>query len=179
MPDTLYWAVADTCTRCEQPFASGAIRYMVRETVVYQMLADGSFAIFNTTIVAVCAGCLQPRECGPWRDRTCEGCTAPLRQYGYEWQNDLPSSNKSIVACCPRCRLRAARRRRRLSRPLVPCVHCLRFFQPKRSDARYCHQRCKQAAYRERKINKYPNSPTDFMCGGVNSSPELARAREP
>ena len=42
-------------------------------------------------------------------------------------------------------------RLRALARENLTCKRCGRTFTPKRSDAKYCSEACKQAAYRTRK----------------------------
>jgi hypothetical protein len=149
MGDPIYREVADICTRCRQPFSRGALRFMAREHVVYR--AIGNYAIHDDRLVAVCVNCLKPKESGPWQAHTCQGCGAPLRRIGPPRQR-----TGAVVACSSRCRLRAQKARRRLTRPFMYCVICRRAFQPTRADARTCSAGCRQRAYRQRQAGGGP-----------------------
>jgi hypothetical protein len=67
--------------------------------------------------------------------------THPLRVAGSEG-----------VPCCERCRKAIYRRARNTAATERLCDVCGERFTPKRSDARYCSNACRQDAYRKRKL---------------------------
>lgn len=84
----------------------------------------------------------------------CEACGRPV--YVRVTDPDVYGrSSRYRVTCCERCRLRALAVRRRTGRAALRdgqiCDVCGDDFDPPRSDARYCSNRCRQKAYRARK----------------------------
>jgi hypothetical protein len=49
-----------------------------------------------------------------------------------------------------------------IKRPRARCAQCGRKFGPVRSDARYCSNRCRQAAHRQRVTDSYKRPPRDL-----------------
>jgi hypothetical protein len=143
---TTYYKQAGHCTRCEAAFGADATIFMVRESVVWEVHADGGgFAQEET--VAVCEKCLKPQEQGQNHlDMICGGCGRRMilaaKKHNGQWR---------VSACSDRCDQRVRRKRGRELRMRwrrQRTCQCGQAFMPKRSDAIYCSTACKQRAYR-------------------------------
>jgi hypothetical protein len=55
--------------------------------------------------------------------------------------------------CYPRYQ-RLLRREKQQARAIIPCAVCGEYLRPKRSDARYCSDRCRQRAHRLTRANQ-------------------------
>jgi transposase len=62
----------------------------------------------------------------------------------------------AISTCSKRCSKLVERERRRVTHEARCCDVCGEEFTPKRSDARYCSNSCRQDAYRKRKLGGSP-----------------------
>jgi hypothetical protein len=58
----------------------------------------------------------------------------------------------AITTCSKRCSEKTAAERRRVRHEEKTCAVCDELFVPKRCDARYCSNACRQDAYRKRKL---------------------------
>jgi hypothetical protein len=74
----------------------------------------------------------------------CSGGCGVLISHWYHWSE--------IRTCSRRCSKRLEKERRRVKREDRRCEVCNETFTPKRADARYCSNACRQDAYRKRKV---------------------------
>lgn len=114
---------------------------MVRETVVWQIIKSAGCALTQAEIVPVCSGCLTVEESTRehWREIICGGCGRKLMtQPG--WRG----------VCSQRCEARVRRKYRRFK--TVACDVCKDAFRTTRTDAKFCSDACRQAAYRDRVV---------------------------
>jgi hypothetical protein len=136
---------AGHCTRCGDPFGGNATAYMVREKVAWSFLGNDdngnpTSALTQTETVAVCDACVTAAElANATEDATCKGCGQRMKLNQY-WRKS---------ACSNRCEQRE-RRARRLAHRRRYCATCKMAFTPKRADARFCSNACRQRAYRTR-----------------------------
>ena len=95
---------------------------------------------------AHCCKCGKPFVCGeeyriPWRNRG---------RYRAWHPGCGPTGWWRIYHCSTACYWRQLRALRRAEREQIACEVCGETFVPTRSDARYCSNTCRQAAYRRR-----------------------------
>jgi hypothetical protein len=129
------------CAWCRHVFVDG--------DVVYRRRAQGEvdFAA-HWSLESICDDCVQSAMHPSWREHRreptpCAGGCGVLVSDWY-WQ--------AITTCSRRCSKHAAAERRRVTHDERRCAVCDGVFTPKRSDARYCSNACKQDAYRKRKL---------------------------
>ena len=133
-----YFRQAGSCTRCEEAFGGNAAAYMVREKVVWTVIGDMGLTQIET--VPVCDACVTGPELeNATDDAACAGCGQRLRLSAH-WPKPV---------CSNRCEQRDRRKRRRARRPATRCSICEAFFVPKRNDAKFCSNACRQRAYRQ------------------------------
>jgi len=166
------------CVQCEEPFSAEAIVYRRREyatTITSAVLTycgehrcgqpDGYHNQDAPT------GRYYPNCCCDdhyWKDpEPCVGCGRPVshpknakwrlvRDWAYQGES-MPAVPRVFCGLdCKRSVLTAeARARRRAARAdCATCSICKRQFALKCSDSRYCSNRCRQAAYRQRKSTR-------------------------
>jgi hypothetical protein len=139
-----YFKNAGHCTRCGEPFITDTSVYMVREEVAWAVYGDTAFTQQET--VPVCAGCATVKEqAHAVVSLECQGCRQRMLAY---------DSFQRIVICSDRCAQRLRRKLRRENREPQTCSICKLSFQPKRSDARFCSNACRQWAYRLRRFTQ-------------------------
>jgi hypothetical protein len=132
---------ADHCTRCRKPFEQSAVRFMVRQRIVFEVIQNTP--IYRGEVVPVCEACITTKErADAIREITCKSCGCSM----------LTASRWQGTTCSSRCAQRVRRGRQRRLRPMRqrPCAVCGELFTAKRSDARLCSVACKQRAYRLR-----------------------------
>jgi hypothetical protein len=139
----------DHCTRCEQPFGGNrAVAHMV-----YDLVADDHYSqqeleefpyLVRCQMIAVCDACVTDEERARLdADAICEGCDRPMRVNCFEWRQ------RHRYICASRCEARARRRQKRAAtRARCSLSTCNKSFTPKRSDAKFCTNACRQRAYR-------------------------------
>jgi hypothetical protein len=123
------------CYRCDAELVDEVVRVRVRGV-----------------IVATCRECaesdervIESRDRGP-----CEHCGRVVVDTGTATAG---IRDRMYVTCSQRCKEIGERARVRLNRPdTAVCAHCGDVFQPARSDARFCCNAHRQAAYRDRKV---------------------------
>jgi hypothetical protein len=101
---------------------------------------------WHARVAPVCKDCASLGEY--WQDaKPCEGCGRPVHT---KWW-------RKRVLCCDRCRqkanagsARAARAKERGENQT--CIKCSKVFTPRRSDAQFCSNACRQSAYRWLKL---------------------------
>jgi hypothetical protein len=142
-------SLPDHCHACREKFEPGQIRYTIMDDCYHRW-----------GIASVCAACFEATEhiteCSrhPHLDRIdcrCAGCDEPIF---------TPSGRKWEV-CSYRCYQRRYRKRRRGresvidwkgGRPNDRCIVCKSPIKQTRKDAQYCSGKCRQWAYRRRKV---------------------------
>jgi hypothetical protein len=142
---------ADHCTRCRKLFKASAVRFMVQEHVVCEVLKGMVVARGET--VPVCKACVTIEEqTRSTRKAVCECRGVPMLMSEHR-RNRFFAGNIHI-ACSKRCAQRERRKRRSKYRyrPQRTCPTCNVRFQPTRADAEYCSNACRQRAYRLRSI---------------------------
>jgi hypothetical protein len=138
MDGICYQERAGHCTRCWEKFGGNLTAYMVWERTVWE--AIGESCIHQDKWTPVCDACASPKElAATTKHATCAGCGQRL----------MVCPNAAISTCSNRCAQRRRRARRRTAARAV-CDACNLVFTPKRSDARFCSDACRQRAYRER-----------------------------
>lgn len=133
---------ADHCTRCREPFAPPAVRFMVSAHLVHYVIQ--SVVIARSETVPVCGACATLKEqSAATRDETCMVCSCRML---------MPEGRKRRAICSNRCEQRERRSRRRSMR-WKRCTVCHNDFAPKRrDDALFCTSACRQRACRLRKL---------------------------
>jgi hypothetical protein len=153
-----YW-----CSRCRSEFAEGDVVYRKRGPT-------GKMAVLGASwkLEAICDDCVRNRLRPSWWEhrRTpvpCAGGCGVLvshwycprarhvRRNGYSFDVvEVPA----ISTCSKRCSDRVEVERRRVEHQPRRCEICDEEFTPKRSDARFCSNACRQDAYRQRKAGR-------------------------
>lgn len=122
---------------CEHVFLDGEVVHRRRRST-----APGEWRLQG-----YCEKCVQEWHPGWWRNRrtaaTCEGGCGALVSHWQSWQ--------PTTTCSERCTKRAAAERRRVQHEQRLCDNCSARFTPRRADARYCSNACRQDAYRRRR----------------------------
>lgn len=136
---------ADHCTRCRKPFKANAIRFMVQEHVVCEVIQE-TLAITRTETVPVCKACVTIEEqTRSTSEAICECCGVPMLM------SEHKRSRLYHVTCSNRCAQRERRQRKYRYRPhQQTCVVCKMPFHPTRANAEYCSNACRQRAHRLR-----------------------------
>jgi hypothetical protein len=170
----MYFKKSGYCTRCGEPFGGNATAYMVRELVVWAfrpMRAEELYSYRNAhggdpddptvrleqrETVPVCDACVTEAELADATiDATCGGCGQRMRLSQWPYPHWGVSRCRS---CSDRCAQRARRRQRRAELRAV-CAVCNETFSPRRADARFCSDACRQKAYRQRGGENRPIRP--------------------
>jgi hypothetical protein len=125
------------CTRCWGAFGGNMTAHIVRETIAHTIIGDG--AVHYVKWTPVCDACATPKE---------QAAATILRNCIVCAQRMLCPSACSTAVCSSRCYQRRLRARRKSSRKST-CSACGLIFTPKRSDARYCSNACRQRAHRQ------------------------------
>jgi protein-arginine kinase activator protein McsA len=144
----VYRRAGGHCIRCRTPLELGVPAIMVIEKVVH--IDGGDWAIHQHERVAVCASCATPAEAAAAEHkRVCKGCGQHLLTpfVRYDWQTDASDPLQNQV-CGARCEQRYRRRRRQEHREMVSCAACGVLFRPKRTDAKFCSNACRQSTHR-------------------------------
>ena len=76
----------------------------------------------------------------------CEHCDRVALRIGSKRRS------RNFTACSPECENALRNAARHVARAQLRCTVCRNAFTPKRSDARYCSNACRQDAYRKRKL---------------------------
>ena len=143
MPENgpVYFKHSGHCTRCDEPFGGNATAYMVREHVAWRVYED-RLAFTSPQTVSVCDACITEQElANATLDATCPGCGQRMK-LNEHWRK---------ATCSNRCEQRERRKKRyRAQKARNICTICLETFQPKRGDAKFCSNACRQRAYRSR-----------------------------
>ena len=127
---------ADVFPKCGRVFAEGDVVYRRRQRRFMEGLWDLS---------AICDDCVRGEMHPSWREPVpCAGGCGVLVSHWYHWS--------PIRACSSRCSERVAAERRRVKHDARRCEVCEEEFTPKRADACYCSNACRQDAYRKRKL---------------------------
>jgi hypothetical protein len=131
------------CSRCQAKFAPDQVVVVVRKGDKW----------FETDWVTVCAACAEPAEQARAKYKVmCEGCSQPMLTPRYpcavrRWVSSWKNIGEHV--CSKRCEQRYRRRLQRESRDETHCTVCGVGFRPKRADAKFCSNACRQRAYRE------------------------------
>lgn len=135
---TVFRERGGSCTRCWGAIGGNAAANMVWERVAHTMFVGG-LAVHTDKWTPVCDACLTVKEqAAATRTRICVECAQRMT---------APLTCVSEV-CSSRCYQRRLRARHRASARAV-CATCAQGFAPKRSDARYCSNACRQKAFRK------------------------------
>jgi hypothetical protein len=140
------------CTRCAGPFGDNMTAYLVRETIVAQIFGtgDAAFAATDYKLTPVCDACVTPKEAAnTTKASNCAVCGQRMMT--------APFPPRSV--CSSRCYQRQLRARKRAS-ARATCSTCGLGFVPKRKDARFCSDACRQRAYRGRTSDSTPRPAT-------------------
>jgi predicted nucleic acid-binding Zn ribbon protein len=85
-------------------------------------------------------------DCADWKRTRCRHCGRPLRI-----ANSNPPASPTCCETCQRLdRNTRNKLRRRVEHEPITCIVCEQEFIPKRSDAKTCSNKCRQALHRER-----------------------------
>jgi DNA-directed RNA polymerase subunit RPC12/RpoP len=150
----VYVKKAGCCTHCEESFGGNATAYMVRERVYWRFYGDDgngnpTTGLFQHETVPVCDACVTERELeNATEQATCKDCGQRLR-FATNRTIHVYGTSKLLTVCSNRCAQRERRRRNR-SRSMIVCTGCGKAFLPKRRDAKFCSNACRQRAYRLR-----------------------------
>jgi hypothetical protein len=152
------------CIRCRAAFAPVQVVVVVREYMVFGWLDPEKCGLdcIGTELewVTVCAACAEPAEQAVAKyEVTCEGCGQPMLTPHYvkyrpvrEWRGQPGTrggfSNIPYHVCSKRCEQRYRRKLKREARKMQSCTVCGLSFRPKRSDAKFCSNACRQKAHR-------------------------------
>jgi hypothetical protein len=152
---------AQTCGRCGRKLKPDAPVWRDR------VPTSGFFGRSGSTVTPICQKCHDreekrnreferkydfPRRREEYeKAKPCEGCGRPVHDI-----SDMV--NREHTACSELCRRKvlsavgaaAARQRRAATRAPRACEGCDKVFTPRRADARFCGDPCKQRAYRRR-----------------------------
>jgi len=128
------------------------------------------FGRLTQTVAPHCGHCKTDRKY--LNPRRCEGCGRPVHQ-------EVNRVKRSRAICCEQCEgkvhTQEARTRRAQARGVTrKCQVCAEYFEPTRSDSKFCTARCRQKAYRRRVTdNKMHDVATIDIRNGVtdNKSP--------
>lgn len=132
------------CAQCRAAFAPDQVVIVVRYGHEW----------FEYYWVTVCAACAEPAEQARATHKvTCEGCGQPMLTPRYpgtvmRWVSSWKNIGEHV--CSKRCEQRYRRRLQRASRDETHCTVCGVGFRPKRADAKFCSNACRQAGYRRR-----------------------------
>jgi hypothetical protein len=85
-----------------------------------------------------------------WLEMTCVRCKRPWHPASEK--HPLRIAGSEGVPCSERCRKALYRRASRTTPAERACEVCEEMFTPKRADARYCSNACRQDAYRKRRL---------------------------
>lgn len=120
----------------------------------FMLISEGSPWWFPGHICLACAGQLNVTT--KERPETCEQCARPV----YFLADRICRTRR--ILCSKRCENRFYRTWRTGTQDVlwVTCVTCEQPFQPKRIDAQYCSNACRQRLYRRRRgrMNSDPRS---------------------
>src|SRR5262249_44229130 len=129
------------CARCERPLAPNE---PVWRSPVFT--GRGIFGGWCSTTAPQCESC-KPKGRVFWNPQSCQQCGRPVH-------NGLNRRRYLRTFCSSFCRqqfaVREARERRR--RATQVCPTCGEVFEPPRADAKFCSSRCRQRAYRRRRV---------------------------
>jgi hypothetical protein len=131
------------CGWCEQPFKDNEAVY--KGFIPYEGIAYGdevALTIWNTG--PMCESCARERykhTFGNFKSiANCEICGRPVRRMQQSWH----------ITCCESHRQKLYRPGKRNGAVCATCEGCGQSFTPKRADSKYCSNKCRQCAYRER-----------------------------
>jgi hypothetical protein len=137
------------CQICGNTFASTDVVLLIHK---WARPPDGyhlyPIGIWPREFTPICIGCFDPHNDSPPLEprykRECAGCGQPML---------TPYFPYIKASACSRACEQYVRRRRRLFSAQPPsrqCEVCETWFDPKRVDARFCSNSCRQWAYRRR-----------------------------
>lgn len=96
-------------------------------------------------LTPLCGQCATPEDIAYASEQMdCPGCGLPMHISPHD------AMMTKWPACSDRCYQRAWRAARRKTNRAMTCEICETAFQPKRAEARYCSNACRQRAYRQR-----------------------------
>jgi hypothetical protein len=129
------------CFKCDGPLE---VVWRVQVGIGYS-----SLGAYSRVIVPLCERCA-PERFRNWPSAPCTTCGRLVVQTRGGWWH-----KRARNFCCRECeRLfyqAYNREKREAAREPRDCARCGERFWPARSDARYCKDACRQAAYRERR----------------------------
>jgi hypothetical protein len=133
--------------------------FIVDETICFE--CDLPRIIPVKSLVPVCEPCATPAEAERYAKyavtTACAECGMVLK-HDWRWQR---------VYCSDRCQKRRCRRVKRDGRPEIACDVCKLMFKPRRSDAAYCSNACRQWSYRRRPTKRAKNDLEIEMPNGA------------
>jgi hypothetical protein len=149
-----FYRKSGLCQYCGAQFASDETVVIVRDFWAVP-LQGKNFPDNDWIPVCVgCAGMWDPRDLAAAQHQTtCKGCgqsmLVPDRRVRTDiWKGRLLAIRAST--CSSRCEQRYRRRFRQIHKEKINCSVCNVPFRPKRADARFCSNACRQWAYRRR-----------------------------
>jgi hypothetical protein len=145
------------CSLCHTDFNDGDVVY--RERAIGEPYPWGGM---RWSLKSICDACVGKRH-PSWREarskpKPCAGGCGMLVSHWYRerWSGVRDKFVDAITTCSLRCSEKAQAERRRVDHDVRNCAVCEELFVPKRADARYCSNACRQDAYRKRKLGAIP-----------------------